>query len=51
MNPLLGGHAANEPGAKLIGVTAAPRRYVQAHSVIKTHVEAEAHPKITQDYP
>jgi hypothetical protein len=40
-----------EPGAKLIGVTVAPRRYVQALSIIKTQAEADALPKITQDYP
>lgn len=41
----------NEPGAKLIGVKVAPRRYVQALSIIKTQAEADALPKITQDYP
>jgi carbonic anhydrase len=41
----------NEPVAKLIGVKVAPSRYVQVLFIIKTQVEADALPKITQDYP
>lgn len=40
-----------EPGAKLIGVMVASGRYVPALSIIKTQADADALPKVTQDYP
>ncbi len=47
----IGDHVVIEPGAKLIGVKVASGRYVPALSIIKTQAEADALPKITQDYP
>jgi carbonic anhydrase len=46
----IGDHVVIEPGAKLIGVKVAPGRYVPALSVITKQADADALPKITQDY-
>ncbi len=47
----IGEGAVIEPGAKVIGVTVAPGRYVPAGSVITTQAQADALPTITPDYP
>jgi carbonic anhydrase len=46
----VGDHVVVEPGAKLIGVKVPPRRYVPALSIITKQAEADALPKITDDY-
>lgn len=40
-----------EPGVILMGVKVADGRYVPAGSVIKTQVQADALPEITEEYP
>ncbi len=47
----IGEGAVIEPGAKVIGVTVAPGRYVPAGSVITTQAQADALPTIAPDYP
>lgn len=47
----IGDHVVIEPGAKLIGVKVAPRRYVPALTVITKQAEADALPRITPEYP
>jgi len=46
----IGDHVVIEPGAKLIGVKVASGRYVPALSVMTKQADADALPKITQDY-
>ncbi len=46
----LGDHVVVEPGAKLIGVKVAPGRYVPALSIITKQEQADALPRITEDY-
>jgi len=47
----IGDHVVIEPGAKLIGVKVASGRFVPALSVITKQAEADALPKISQEYP
>ncbi|SPP65109.1 carbonic anhydrase [Nitrospira lenta] len=46
----IGDHVVIEPGAKLIGVTVAPGRYVPALSIITRQEQADALPVITDGY-
>lgn len=47
----IGKNVVIEPGAKVIGVTIAEKRYVPAGSTISTQAQADALPEITPDYP
>ncbi len=47
----LGAHVVVEPGAKVIGVTVPPHRYVPVMSVVTTQAQADALPMITEQYP
>ena len=47
----VGDHVVIEPGAKVIGVKIAPRRYVPAMALITTQEDADALPVITDHYP
>ena len=47
----IGDHVVIESGAKLIGMKVASGRYVPALSIITKQAQADALPKITQDYP
>ncbi len=47
----IGKNVVIEPGAKVIGVTIADKRYVPAGSTIATQAQADALPEITADYP
>lgn len=47
----VGKNVVIEPGAKVIGVTIADKRYVPAGSTIATQAQADALPEITADYP
>lgn len=47
----VGKNVVIEPGAKVIGVTIADKRYVPAGSTIATQAQADALPEITTDYP
>ncbi|MEO8541295.1 MAG: carbonic anhydrase [bacterium] len=46
----IGKNVVIEPGAKVIGVVVADKRYVPAGSVITTQAQADALPEITPDY-
>ncbi len=48
---VVGKNVVIEPGAKVIGVTIAEKRYVPAGSTITTQAQADALPEITPDYP
>ncbi len=48
---VVGHNCVIEPGAILMGVRVADRRYVPAGSVVKTQAEADALPEITSEYP
>jgi carbonic anhydrase len=48
---VVGKNVVIEPGAKVIGVTIAPGRYVPAGSVVASQEVADALPKITDAYP
>lgn len=47
----VGKNVVIEPGAKVIGVTIADKRYVPAGSTIATQAQADGLPEITADYP
>jgi len=47
----VGKNCVIEPGAILMGVRVADKRYVPAGSIVKTQAEADALPPITEDYP
>jgi carbonic anhydrase/acetyltransferase-like protein (isoleucine patch superfamily) len=47
----LGDHVVVEPGAKIIGVRIGSGRYVPALSNVTTQAEADALPRITEEYP
>ncbi len=47
----VGDHVVVEPGAKIIGVKIAPRRYVPATAAITKQSDADALPVITDQYP
>jgi carbonic anhydrase/acetyltransferase-like protein (isoleucine patch superfamily) len=47
---VIGKNVVIEPGAKVIGVTIAEKRYVPAGSTITTQAQADALPEITPDY-
>lgn len=45
-----GDHVIIEPGAKIIGVTIPPHRYVPALTAVTRQEQADALPRITEDY-
>ena len=47
---VIGKNVVIEPGAKVIGVTVAEKRYVPAGATITTQAQADALPEITPDY-
>jgi carbonic anhydrase/acetyltransferase-like protein (isoleucine patch superfamily) len=47
----VGDHVVVEPGAKIVGVKIASGRYVPTGSVVTKQADADALPKITDDYP
>lgn len=48
---VIGKNVVIEPGAKVIGVTIAEKRYVPAGATVTTQAQADALPEITPDYP
>jgi len=47
----VGDHVVVEPGAKIVGVKIASGRYVPTGAVVTKQADADALPKITDDYP
>lgn len=47
----IGSQCVVEPGAKVIGVKIADKRYVPAGTVVTTQAQADTLPEITDDYP
>lgn len=47
----IGDHVVVEPGAKIVGVKIASGRYVPTGAVVTKQSDADALPKITDDYP